>query len=268
MNNQQIQRVHCNKCKDYKLLIEPWYIVKKNGKYGDIISFKGICPECKTSQSRKLPSELIRAEVRETFKTYPYGEYKIDSTGNIQNKDGRILPFLIPLFIGLGTAAAVSGAVAGPVLAKQKNDQDAKAQELALEEQKRSNKELENITKKNEEEKTKAYKEALASPVENKEGGLLGSAVTNKVKETLLELKDTILKDLVKAILKDEIENSVELLPKLMKHPDVINYIKEKVLETKAEQNIQGSGISGQLTEQEQIEEAIEFLEGKGFKFL
>ena len=54
MNNQQIHRVHCNKCKVYRLLIEPWYIVKKNGKYEDIISFKGICPECKTSQSTKI----------------------------------------------------------------------------------------------------------------------------------------------------------------------------------------------------------------------
>ena len=202
---------------------------------------------------------MIRTEARELFKSYPYGECKIDSTGNIQNKDGGFL-FLIPIFVG--AAAAIAGAVAGPVLAKQKNDQDAKAQELALEEQKRSNKELEDITKKNEEERTNAYKNALN---ENKDGGLLGSAVSNKVKETLLELKDTILKDLVKEIIKDEIENSVELLPKLIKRPEISDYIKEKVNEFK---NIQGSGISEELSEQEQIEEAIEFLEGKGFKFL
>ena len=74
------------------------------------------------------------------------------------------------------------------------------------------------------------------------------------------------LREVVRDILKDEVENSVELLPKLMKRPEMLEYIKEKVNEMK---NVQGSGINNEeLSEQEQIEEAIEFLEGKGFKFL
>jgi hypothetical protein len=123
MSENNINRVHCNKCKDYKYLHKPWYIVKKKGKYGDLISIRGVCPDCHSSQSRKLSQVLIKMEAREIFKAYPYGEYKLDEEGNITNKDGGILP-LLPLlgviFGGITAASGVAGATAGAVLAKQK----------------------------------------------------------------------------------------------------------------------------------------------------
>jgi hypothetical protein len=107
VTEQDITRVHCNKCQEYINLKSPFYIRKKKGKYGDLISIRGLCSTCQTAQSRKLPENHIRSEARDTFKSYPYGDYKLDNEGNILNKDGGFLPFLLPLIFG-GIAAAAS----------------------------------------------------------------------------------------------------------------------------------------------------------------
>ena len=308
--NNEINRVHCVKCKEYKLLNEPWHIVKKKGKFGDIISFKGVCPDCKTSQIKKLSNGLLKPEAKEVFSSYSYGEYKLDSNGNIQNKDGGILP-LLPLlglvFTGIGAASGVAGTTAGIVLGIKKNEEEERANRLLYEQQEAKNKaELEEERRKNDElikavrEKEMSYDKTVdilnGSGIEKKDVEEIHKKILNidplvKVQAfhdiqvlgikqqneelrkyldgegshmELLSLFTPTIRTIVKDVLKDEIENSIELLPKLMQRPEMQKYIKEKVNEFKS-----GSGINDEeLTEQEQIQEAIDFLEGKGFKFL
>lgn len=115
--------------------------MKKKGKFGDYIYFKGTCPTCITPQCRKLGKEWIGVEARELFKNYSYGEYKMKSSGNIENKDGGLFP---PAIIGVisetvGAAATAAGTTAGIVLGVKENGEEETANKLRLEETTRKN---------------------------------------------------------------------------------------------------------------------------------
>jgi hypothetical protein len=271
--NKQVNRVYCRTCKEDKNLQEPFYILKKKGKQKDIISLRGLCPNCNRMQSKTLTQNLMSFEGSNVFESYPYGEYNIDSNGNIQDKEGGILP-LLPLlgviFGGITAAAGVSTAVAVPVQNKLKADEEAKAQQLALEEQKRKNDaDIEEERRKND-ELIKIAKEKSTS--DEKTDFALGHGLNSNKTEKLINkikiaLEDhDLLKNMVKDILKDEIEKSFNLLPKLMERPEMQRLISKSV----SKFNILGHGLSDDenLNEQKQIAEAIEFLEGKGFNFL
>lgn len=286
--NTELTYVHCNKCKEYKNLIPPYFIIKKKGKYGDIVSIKGLCPDCNTNQTKKIAMASIKMESRDTFKSYPYGEYKLDTMGNITNKEGGLFPLIGLIIAGVAAAATTAGVTANIIQSKQKNEQEAISQKLALEEMKRKNEnELTEMQKKNEglikilkdkqtsddtiintitdgegvydQEKLKMKIQNDLLQNYNKEGESLNTSLKHEIKEIIIQLKDTVLRDIIKEVLKDEVENSIELIPKLIKRPEMIKFIKN---------NVRGTGLNEDLNEQEQIQEAIEFLEGKGYNFL
>jgi hypothetical protein len=243
--NNQINRIHCRTCKEMKNLQEPFFILKKKGKNKDIISLRGQCPNCNRIQSKTLSPNMMQSGAKEVFQSYPYGEYNVDRNGNIQDKEGGILP-LLPLlgviFGGIGAAATVSTAVAVPVQNKLKADEDARAKQLALDEQKRKNDaDFEEQKRKNdadlEEEKRKndeliklaKGKDTSEEKTDFAIGHGLNKSKNNKsIDKIKRALEDNdLLKNMVKDILQDEIEKSFNLLPKLMKRPEMQNLIKK-----------------------------------------
>ena len=242
--------LRCSKCKKDITIDPPYSIIRSKGKYKDVIRLKGLCNNCNTYQSKIVGSGYLKSdEINEQLKkleNYPYGNYDLDNDGNINTKDGGILPFIPLIIAGIAAASGIAGTTAAAIQNKQRNDILEKSEELKLQEERKKNELLlEEEKRKNDEllKKIKSENDTKAIDV------ILGEGIMKKE-----------IGELVKNIIKEEMEKSL----KLIKKPEFKNYIEDNFKKL----SISGKGmIEDPLTEEEQIQEAFDFLEGKGFIF-